>query len=64
MKNKNKYNLKNISGKVVYNINGCGRQTKETRKVQILYNDKVVKEVKTIDGLFQVVMEWLEEGEE
>lgn len=61
MKNKDKYDLRNINASANYMINGCGKKIKESCEITIKYNDKVIKRIKSQEYIVKVVLDWLEE---
>lgn len=61
MKNKDRYDLREVEAKIVYEISGCGRQIPDTRKIKILHNGELLYEEKTEKSIWQVFMRWLED---
>lgn len=61
MKNKDRYDLREIEASVVYDISGCGRKVPDSRTIKIIHNDELLYEEKTEKSLWPVVMGWLED---
>lgn len=60
MKNKDKYNLKDLSVILNWNINGCGRKIEDSREIIIKKNDEVIHQKRTQENIICYVFDWLE----
>ena len=61
MKNKDRYDLRFLTGSVITDINGCGKRiTKQPRMIEVCYDNKVVAKFRSDKPLVDAVMEWLE----
>lgn len=62
MKNKDKYDLRYITIKPKYMINGCGKKIKDNFTFDIYYYDEVVaKDIIAKERAFKYFMRWLEQ---
>lgn len=60
MRNKDKYDLREVEAKIVYKVGGCGRNIPETRTIKILHKGELLYEEQGDRSIWQVFMEWLE----
>jgi len=61
MKNKDKYDLREIDASVLWTINGCGKKT-SPRTIEIRYKNKKIAKIKNDDDPFiEILLGWLEE---
>ena len=62
MKNKDKYDLREIVVKPYYKVCGCGKKLTDNFTFDVVYQGKVVgKGIKAKEKPFKYLMEWLEE---
>lgn len=63
MKIKDKYDLRDLHTTITHQVNGCGRQIKETRTINIFHKERKLKSIRTQDSLFNILMNYLESEE-
>ena len=62
MKNKDKYNLRKITIKPKYNINGCGKKITSKFWIDVYYDyELVAKNVVAKEHILPAILWWLEE---
>lgn len=70
MKNKDRYDLRDIDCGVSWMTNGCGRRIEQSRTITIYYKpneheqEEILMQKKTMEGLVNYLMNWLEEDDD
>lgn len=61
MKNKDKYNLTELSIKPMYKVNGCGKKIEDDYTFNVYINGELIaRDIKAKKNTLYYLMEWLE----